>query len=98
MTDTIASRVTRVIGGSVHALLDAVENASPEATMAQAIREVDQATGNIITVAGNGPAEYSGDGGASISAQLNSPGGMAVDASGDFFIADTGSNCIRKVG
>src|SRR5262245_28656495 len=43
MTDTIASRVTRVIGGSVHALLDAVENAAPEATMAQAIREVDQA-------------------------------------------------------
>ena len=31
MTDTIASRVTRVIGGSVHALLDAVENAAPEA-------------------------------------------------------------------
>ena len=43
MTDTIASRVTRVIGGSVNALLDAVENAAPEATMAQAIREVDQA-------------------------------------------------------
>ena len=43
MTDTIASRVMRVVGGSVHALLDAVENAAPEATMAQAIREVDQA-------------------------------------------------------
>ena len=43
MTDTIASRVTRVVGGSVHALLDAVENAAPESTMAQAIREVDQA-------------------------------------------------------
>src|SRR5260221_1096757 len=47
MTDTIASRVTRVIGGSVHALLDAVENAAPEATMAQAIREVDQATDEV---------------------------------------------------
>jgi phage shock protein A len=47
MTDTIASRVTRVIGGSVHALLDAVENATPEATMAQAIREVDQATDEV---------------------------------------------------
>jgi len=47
MTDTIASRVTRVIGGSVHALLDAVENATPEATMAQAIREVDQAIDEV---------------------------------------------------
>jgi phage shock protein A len=45
--DTIASRVTRVIGGSVHALLDAVENAAPEAAMAQAIRELDQATDEV---------------------------------------------------
>jgi phage shock protein A len=47
MTDTIASRVTRVIGGSVHALLDAVENAAPETAMAQAIREVDQALDEV---------------------------------------------------
>jgi phage shock protein A len=47
MTDTIASRVTRVIGGSVNALLDAMENAAPEATMAQAIREVDQAIDEV---------------------------------------------------
>jgi len=47
VTDTIASRVTRVVGASVHALLDAVENAAPEATMAQAIREVDQATDEV---------------------------------------------------
>jgi len=47
MSDTIASRVTRVIGGSVHALLDAVENAAPEATMAQAIREVEEATDEV---------------------------------------------------
>jgi len=47
VTDTIGSRVTRVIGGSVHALLDAVENAAPEAMMAQAIREVDSATDEV---------------------------------------------------
>jgi phage shock protein A len=47
MTDTIASRVTRVIGGSVHALLDVMENAAPEVTMAQAIREVDQAVDEV---------------------------------------------------
>src|SRR5262245_37617478 len=47
VTDSIASRVTRVIGGSVHALLDAVEDALPEATMAQAIREDDQAIDEV---------------------------------------------------
>jgi phage shock protein A len=47
MTDTIATRVTRVIGGSVHTLLDAMEHAAPEATMAQAIREVDQAIDEV---------------------------------------------------
>jgi len=47
MTDTIASRVTRVIGGSVNALLDVMENAAPEATMAQAIREVDEAIDEV---------------------------------------------------
>jgi phage shock protein A len=47
VTDTIASRVTRVISGSFHALLDAVENAAPEATMTQAIREIDQAVDEV---------------------------------------------------
>jgi phage shock protein A len=42
MADNIAARVTRIVSGSVHALLDAVEDATPEATMAQAVREVDQ--------------------------------------------------------
>jgi phage shock protein A len=47
MTDTIASRVTRVVSGSVHALLDAVENAAPEAVMAQAIREIDHVIDDV---------------------------------------------------
>jgi phage shock protein A len=47
MTDTIANRVTRVVSGSVHALLDAVENVAPEATMAQAVREVDRVIDDV---------------------------------------------------
>jgi phage shock protein A len=47
VADTIASRVTRVIGSSVHAILDAVENTTPEAAMAQAVREVDQAIDEV---------------------------------------------------
>ena len=53
--------------------------------------------GVISTIAGNGTAGSSGDGGAGASAQLNSPEGVAVDASGNVYIADSGNNRVRKV-
>ena len=61
------------------------------------IREVNPA-GIITTVAGNGMAGYSGDGGAATNASLNTPYGVAVDASGNLFIADTNNHRIRAVG
>jgi sugar lactone lactonase YvrE len=66
-------------------------------TSNHSIREVVQATGNISTVAGNGNAGYSGDGGPASAAQLNHPTGVALDGSGDLFIADQGNNVIREV-
>jgi sugar lactone lactonase YvrE len=54
--------------------------------------------GIITTVAGNGTKSYSGDGGAATNAELNYPGGVAVDATGNLFIADYGNNRIREVG
>jgi trimeric autotransporter adhesin len=53
--------------------------------------------GRVITIAGNGTAGLSGDGGPATSAQLNTPYGVAIDASGNLFIADTNNHCIRKV-
>ena len=47
--------------------------------------------------AGNGVAGYSGDGGAATSAMLKSPQGVAVDAAGNVYIADTGNNRVRVV-
>ena len=61
------------------------------------IREVVKATGDIITVAGNGTAGYSGDNGPATAAELDSPRGVAVDSAGDLFIADNGNNVIREV-
>ena len=61
------------------------------------IREVSAATGKISTVAGTGTTGSSGDGGPATSAQLNQPQSIAVDAAGNIFIADTGSNRIREV-
>jgi sugar lactone lactonase YvrE len=55
------------------------------------------ASGIITTVAGNGIRGFSGDGGPATSAELGTPGGVAVDGSGDIFVADTGNSRIRKV-
>ena len=63
----------------------------------QVIREVAAATGIIATVAGNGTQGYSGDGGPAISAELLCPAGVAVDRSGNLYIADTCNRAIRKV-
>jgi trimeric autotransporter adhesin len=55
------------------------------------------ASGDINTIAGDGVGGYSGDGGASTSAELDYPTGVAVDGSGNLYIADTTNNVIRKV-
>jgi streptogramin lyase len=61
------------------------------------IRKVAASTGIITTTAGNGTAGYSGDSGAATSAALYSPFGVAVDASGNIYIADTYNLVIRTV-
>ena len=53
--------------------------------------------GTITTLAGTGVSGYGGDGGQATSAQLNGPQAVAVDASGNVYIADTANNRVRKV-
>jgi uncharacterized protein (TIGR03437 family) len=53
--------------------------------------------GLITTVAGNGTAGYSGDGGPATNAALNAPEGLAIDNAGNLFIADQFNQRIRKV-
>ena len=60
------------------------------------IRKVNT-SGIISTIAGNGIAGYSGDGGAATAAELNTPTGVAVDRSGNVYIADYYNSRIRKV-
>jgi sugar lactone lactonase YvrE len=60
------------------------------------IRKVG-ADGIIRTVAGTGEEGYLGDGGAAVSAKLSGPRGVAVDSSGNIYVADTGNHCIRKI-
>jgi sugar lactone lactonase YvrE len=60
------------------------------------VREVSP-SGTITTVAGNGTVGFGGDGGAATSARLRYPWGVAVDASGNLYIADAGNYRVRKV-
>jgi uncharacterized protein (TIGR03437 family) len=53
--------------------------------------------GNVTTVAGTGSAGWAGDGASATSAELNFPEGIAVDSTGNLYIADTGNHVIRKV-
>jgi sugar lactone lactonase YvrE len=69
------------------------------------IRRVDARTGIITTVAGDYAADQandgeggdSGDGGPATQAELNDPQGIAIDSTGNLFIADTFNNAIRVV-
>lgn len=63
---------------------------------AHRIRKVST-DGIISTVAGNGIAGFSGDGGPATSASLSGPQSVAVAADGSLYIADDGNLRIRKV-
>jgi len=78
--------------------VDAAGNIYIADSMNNRIRKVAASTGEISTVAGNGTAGYSGDGGAATSAELEYPYGVAVDTANNIYIADDGNNRIRAVG
>ena len=62
-----------------------------------AIRELVKDSGLLVTVAGTGIAGFSGDRDKATAAQLDTPTGLAVDASGNLYIADSHNQRIRKV-
>ena len=77
--------------------IDASGNIYIADTGANVIRKLAPNSSTLTTVAGTGGAGFSGDGGPATSAQLNSPKGVAVDSSGNIFIADSLNNRIRVV-
>ncbi|MHB1953016.1 MAG: NHL domain-containing protein [Sulfobacillus sp.] len=78
-------------------VLDSAGNLYIADTFNNRIRKVTASTGDISTVAGNGTAGYSGDGGPATSAELDFPFGVVVDSAGNLYIADTYNQRIRKV-
>jgi DNA-binding beta-propeller fold protein YncE len=61
------------------------------------LRRIDRDTQVITTIAGNGESGYNGDEQAATDASLNNPGGIAVAANGDIYIADTLNHRVRMI-
>jgi uncharacterized protein (TIGR03437 family) len=76
--------------------VDSAGNVYVADTLDNAIRKITT-DGVITTVAGFGTPGFSGDGGPATKAALDHPRGVAVDAAGNIYIADTGNNRVRKV-
>lgn len=64
------------------------------------VRRIDNITGQINTIAGNGTAGYTGDNSAATSAELSTPTGIAVDSQGQVYIISSAATgqVIRKLG
>ncbi len=53
--------------------------------------------GVISTIAGNGNRGYSGDGGPAVDASFTEPIGLALDAAGNLYVADSGNGRVRRI-
>jgi uncharacterized protein (TIGR03437 family) len=60
------------------------------------IRKISS-SGTMSTVAGNGLFSYSGDGASAAKSELDGPQGVAMDAAGNVYIADTQNNVVRRI-
>ena len=76
--------------------LDTASNLYIADTHNQRIRKLNLTTGVITTIAGS-TSGFSGDGASALSAQLSLPTALALDSSGNLYIADTGNHRIRKL-
>ena len=95
MPSTAAPGISLSIPVSFGVAVDAAGNAYFPSPNLNALFKVDP-TGIVTRVAGTGAAGYGGDSGPALSAQLNSPNGVAVDSAGNLYIADTSNPTVSE--
>ncbi len=93
---TVTGTGTVLPGFGYGAAADAAGNVYFSSSSQNVVFKLDT-SGLLTRVAGVGSSGYSGDGGSALAAQLNAPNGVAVDADGNVYIADSGNHRIRKV-
>ncbi len=86
---------TASINGPAGVAVDTAGNLYIADTGNNRVRKV--VNGTITTIAGNANPGYSGDGGPSASASLDGPFGVAIDSTGNLYIADTSNSRVRRV-
>ena len=91
--DTCAGRAT--IGHPSAVAVDRRGDVFIAEATAQRVQEVRAGSRTAVTVAGTGTAGFDGDGLVATASELDQPTGVAVDAAGDLFIADTASCRVR---
>jgi sugar lactone lactonase YvrE len=91
------SATAALLNGPFDVAFDGTGNLYFSDTFNHRIRRIDARTGVITTVAGNGDAGYSGDGGPATHAALNEPYGIVLDRAGNLFIADRLNRRVRRV-
>ena len=77
--------------------LDTANNLYIADTHNHRIRKLNLITGTITTFAGSGTQGFFGDNALATAAQLNLPTGLAADATGNLYFADSGNHRIRKI-
>jgi predicted ATPase/DNA-binding SARP family transcriptional activator len=84
------------LNGCVALIVDSAGNLFIADNLDNRVRKVTP-DGIITTVAGNGKAGFSGDGGKATDARMNAPQGLAVDSAGTLFVADNSNSRVRMV-
>ena len=84
------------LGGIYGAAVDTMGNVYLSLADYDMVARIDASTGRLTRVAG-GAHGFSGDGGPALSARLNGPGALAVDAAGNLYVADFQNGCVRMV-
>ncbi len=94
---TAGTATTSLLGSPQGVAYDAAGNLYIADARNHQVTRVDTA-GQLTIVAGTGRQGFAGDGGAATAAELNAPTGLAIDASGNVYLADTGNHRVRRIG